>query len=103
MRYFQVPYKRGPNKHGVGKIPNCNKQGEERKEQKQVVIKHKNKIYTEACYFAMKVGVNSTYKEMKYDEFITSAIFFKISKRWDPTKVQGVGKIEKLRSGGDVS
>ena len=28
------------------------------KEQKQVVIKHKTTIYTEACYFAMKIEEN---------------------------------------------
>ena len=26
------------------------------KEQKQVVIEHKTKIYTAVCYFAMKIG-----------------------------------------------
>ena len=60
---------RGPNKQGgSGKIPGFNdRQGSEnekrllmiiqgRKEQKQVVVEHKTKIYTEACYFALKIG-----------------------------------------------
>ena len=33
------------------------------KEQKQAVIKHRAKIYTEALYFALNIGVNSTSKE----------------------------------------
>ena len=36
-----------------------------RKEQRQVVIKHKSKIYTKAYYFALEIGPNSTNKEMK--------------------------------------
>ena len=36
-----------------------------RKEQKQVVIKQKTKIYTAVRYFAWKLGVHSTNKEMK--------------------------------------
>ena len=51
---------------GVGKVPNLNggseserrlqmtKQG--RKEQKQVVVEHKTKIDTAACYFALEIG-----------------------------------------------
>ena len=26
------------------------------KEQNQAVVKHKTKLYTKACYFAMKIG-----------------------------------------------
>ena len=36
-----------------------------RKEQKQVAIKHKAKIYTEVYYFALELVVNSTEKERK--------------------------------------
>jgi len=36
-----------------------------RKEQKQVVIKHKAKIYTKACYFSLGMAVHSTNKERK--------------------------------------
>ena len=38
---------------------------EGRKEQKQVVIKHRTKMYTKTRYFAMKIGINSTNKERK--------------------------------------
>ena len=62
--YSQVPIKggRGPTKRGSEKIPKSNKLGvgilerwlymmvKGKKEQKQVVIKHRAKIYTEALY-----------------------------------------------------
>ena len=49
--------------------------------QKHVVIKQKTKIYTEACYFALKLDLSCTNKERKYNkEFVTNYIFLKISK-----------------------
>ena len=33
------------------------------KEQQQDVIKHKTKIYTEVCYFTLKIGRRNTNKE----------------------------------------
>ena len=66
--YSQVPNKwECPNKQGVEKIPKFDKRGVgiwvtalndyTRAERiKQVVIKHKTKIYTKACYFALEFG-----------------------------------------------
>ena len=54
----------------------------QRKVQKPVIIKHRTKIYTEASYFALKMGVNNTNKEKKQkEEFVNNVIFFKINKR----------------------
>ena len=50
-----------------------------RKEQNQVVIKHKTKIYTAVRYFAMEIGLKKKGNEMT-----------------------GLEKIQKLISGGDV-
>ena len=48
------------------------------KEQKQANIKHKTKIYTEARYFALKIGRERYNKEWNlYDEFV-KVIFLKL-------------------------
>ena len=67
-----------------------------RKEQKQVVVKHKDKIYTEARYFTLKRGSNSTNKERKQDkEFVKQFIFFKMNKWEVLIRSGGVGKRSK--------
>ena len=38
------------------------------KGQTQAVIKQKSKLHTEARYFALKLGLNITSKEKKYDK-----------------------------------
>ena len=44
--------------------------------QKQVVIKEKAKIHTEARFFALKVGLNSTSKERKYNKEFCKKLHF---------------------------
>jgi len=52
------------------------------KKQKQVAMKHKTKIHTEARHFASKLGLNGTSKERKYSkEFANYFIFLEINKR----------------------
>lgn len=57
----------GPNKQGVQKILRliyggskfekcCEMTIKQQEEQKQIVVKRKTKINTEACYFDMKIG-----------------------------------------------
>ena len=41
---------------GLEKVPKFNKRRIKIGEKKQAVVKHKTKIYTEACYIAMKIG-----------------------------------------------
>ena len=49
---------------------------------KQVFIKQKAKIHTEARCFALKVALDSTNKERKYGkEFAKTFMFFRINKR----------------------
>jgi len=43
----------------------CKMAIKQRKEQKQVVIKHKPNVYTEVRYLAIKLSVNSTKMERK--------------------------------------
>ena len=51
--------------------------------QKQLFIKQSTKMHTEAHYFAMKVGLNSTHKERKYN------------KEWGSLQGPGVGEMSK--------
>ena len=49
------------------------------KKQKLLFIKQKTKISTEACYFALKVGLNRSNKERKYKtKFATNFVFLNI-------------------------
>ena len=46
------------------------------------VIKQKTKIRTEARYFVLKLGLNSTNKEREYEkELVENFIFLNINKR----------------------
>ena len=52
------------------------------KRPKQVVIKQKTRIHTEARYFPLKLDLNSTNKERKHNkEFVKSFTFHKINKQ----------------------
>ena len=73
------------------------------KKQEQVVIQHIAKIHTEVCEFGLKVGLNSTNKERKYNkEFVKSFIFIKINKWGVMMRSRRAEKIEKLISEGEI-
>ena len=50
------------------------------KKYKQVVIKQETRIHTETCYFALNVEMNSTDKEMKYNNWVRAGFgqFWKV-------------------------
>ena len=73
-----------------------------RKEQKQVVMKHKAQIYTEACNFAMKMGINSAKNRGNKMRGLKKEISI-ILIYGGPNKVRGVGKSRKIdKRVGDV-
>ena len=66
--------------------------------QKQVAIKQKTKLRTEASYFALKVSLNSTIKKRIYNkEFESNLMFLNTNKRGVIIRSGRVG--EKLISG----
>ena len=60
--------------------------------QKQVVIKQKTEIHTEARCVALKVGLNSTDKERKDNKGFVKTSFSSKLINGGPNMVRGVGK-----------
>ena len=67
---------------------------------KQVVVKQKTKIHTEARYFALTVGLNSTIKERKCNkEFVKNYLFLKVNKQGVQRRYGVLKTIKKLGGG----
>ena len=65
------------------------------------VIKQRTKICTKALYFILKLDLNSTNHERRYNkEFVKGFILFKINIRGGPNKVRGLEKIRKINKRG---
>ena len=71
------------------------------KQQKLVVIKQKAKMHTESRYFALKLDLNSTNKERKYNkEFVENFNFLKINKWGALIKSRGIQKKSRINKWG---
>ena len=65
------------------------------KRRKQIVIKQRTNVHTEARYFALKLDLNGTNKERKYNKELNKNSFSSKLINGDPDKVREDGKKSK--------